>query len=370
MNTRLQVEHGVTELVTGLDIVALQLAIAAGEPLPFGQDGVSFNGHALECRVYAEDPLKGYLPSPGRIAKLHLPEGHGVRNDIGTYEGDEISTFYDPLIGKLLTWGTDRQDAVRRMERALFDYRVEGVHTNLQMLTAISGHPVFKAGEATTEFLDLELSPEALGVSVSEDVLITAAGALAIGAGASDDPWIAAGPVRSSGLLEVTVRHDGTAHHLEAQRESSADNQWTVRVDGRERLVQFAAARDGHVLCETEERAWPAKVRRTDSGIEVVMPSGQSHRLEWAAGERHAAVSHKHKPGGLTAPMPGLVLKVLVRPGDVVRAHQTLIVLEAMKMEHNIEAPFDGRVQSVNCAEGGRVAEGIVLIELEQVASK
>ena len=146
MNTRLQVEHGVTELVTGLDIVALQLAIAAGEPLPFDQGGVSFNGHAIECRVYAEDPLKGYLPSPGRIDTLRLPAGEGIRNDAGTYEGDEISTYYDPLIGKVLAWGANRADALHRMGGALAEYRVDGVHTNLPLLRAVVGHPEFRAG--------------------------------------------------------------------------------------------------------------------------------------------------------------------------------------------------------------------------------
>ena len=118
MNTRLQVEHGVTELRTGLDLVALQLAIASGEPLPFSQDGVRFDGHAIECRVYAEDPAKGYLPSPGTITKLRLPRGRGVRNDVGTYEGDEISTYYDPMISKLLTFAPSRAEAIERMERA------------------------------------------------------------------------------------------------------------------------------------------------------------------------------------------------------------------------------------------------------------
>src|SRR5438034_898381 len=169
MNTRLQVEHGVTELVTGLDIVALQLAIASGDALPFEQNEVRFRGHAIECRVYAEDPLKGYLPSPGRVTAFETPSGEGIRNDVGTYAGDEVSTYYDPLLSKLLTWGRDRAEALRRMERAPAAYRVEGVHTNLPLLLALVAHPDFRTGKATKAVLDLHLSPEALALAATDE---------------------------------------------------------------------------------------------------------------------------------------------------------------------------------------------------------
>jgi 3-methylcrotonyl-CoA carboxylase alpha subunit len=369
MNTRLQVEHGVTELVTGLDLVALQLAIAAGEPLPFDQNGVTFSGHAVECRVYAEDPLKGYLPSPGRITRFHLPTGDGIRNDAGTYEGDEISTYYDPLIGKVLAWGSDRPEAIRRMERALAEYRVDGVHTNLALLRAVSGHPQFRAGNATTDFLESRLSPEALVSAAAEEALISACGALVLGVGARDDPWSAMGPQRAGGHLYITLLHEGTSQAVEAQRIAGTAEEWFTRVSGRERRVRFTSAGPQGVLSETDDGAWAARVGRTSSALEVTMASGRTYPFQWSAGEHHAKATESHRKGGLSAPMPGLVLKVLVRPGDKVRAHQTLIVLEAMKMEHNIEAPYAGTVKSVNCAEGGRVAEGVVLIELEPEAS-
>jgi acetyl/propionyl-CoA carboxylase alpha subunit len=370
MNTRLQVEHGVTELVTGLDIVALQLAIAAGEPLPFDQSGVSFSGHAIECRVYAEDPLKGYLPSPGRITHFRLPTGDGIRNDVGTYEGDEISTYYDPLVGKMLAWGTDRAAAIRRMDGALTEYRVDGVHTNLPLLRAVVGHPEFRAGEAKTDFLESRLSPEALVSAAAEEPLISACGALVLGTGTGDDPWIATGPQRAGGHLHVTLLHESVSQELVAQRIAATANKWLIRVNGRERQVRFTSAGAGRVLSETDDGAWPAHVERTPGGLEVTTASGRSYRFWWSVGERHTPATGSHRQGGLSAPMPGLVLKVLVRPGDKVSAHQTLIVLEAMKMEHNIEAPYAGTVKTVNCAEGGRVAEGVVLIELEREASK
>jgi 3-methylcrotonyl-CoA carboxylase alpha subunit len=366
MNTRLQVEHGVTELMTGLDIVVLQLAIAAGEPLPFDQTGVSFRGHAIECRVYAEDPLKGYLPSPGRITELRLPSGDGVRNDVGTYEGDEISTYYDPLIGKLLASGSDRTQAIARMDRALADYRVEGVHTNLPLLRAVITHPVFQAGEITTDFLEGQLSPEALVTSAAEEALIAACGALVLGVGTNDDPWLMAGPRRAGGQLSVTLSHEGVVQTLDAQRVAGTAGNWLVHVNAREREVRFINAAHDRVLAEVNGVTWSARVQRSREGVMVTTPDGHEHSFQWAAGERHATSAETHRKGGLNAPMPGLVLKVLVRPGDKVRAHQTLIVLEAMKMEHNIEAPYDGTVKTVNCAEGGRVAEGAALIEIEQ----
>jgi len=369
MNTRLQVEHGVTELVTGLDIVALQLAIAAGERLPFDQDGVSSSGHAIECRVYAEDPLKHYLPSPGRITTLELPARDGIRNDPGTYEGDEISTYYDPLLGKVLAWGKERIEALHRMEGALTAYRVGGVHTNLPLLRAIVSHPGFRAGEATTEFLDSQLSPEALVLAAAEEALISVYGALALGLGAASDPWLAAGPRRSGGHMLLALRFEGIAQTVEGRRVPGRADEWLLSVHGRERRVRFSSAMPDRVLAEIDGRAWSAVVERTTGGLEVIV-SSKAFRFDWASGERHAHAADSHRQRGLTAPMPGLVLKVLVRPGEKVRAHQTLVVLEAMKMEHNIEAPYDGTVKKVNCAEGGRVAEGAVLIELEQEAAK
>jgi len=369
MNTRLQVEHGVTELVTGLDVVALQIAIAAGEALPFGQEGVMFSGHAIECRVYAEDPLKHYLPSPGRVTVLELPAGEGVRNDVGTYAGDEVSTYYDPLLGKVLTWGADRAEALHRMEGALAAYRVEGVHTNLPLLRAVVSHPEFRAGEATTEFLESRLSAEALVLAPAEEALISAFGALALGIGESADPWLAAGPRRSGGHLLAALRYEGVAQTVEGQRVAGTADEWLVTVQGRERRVRFGRAAAGHVLSEVDGRAWASEMRRTPGGFEVTA-ANRTYRFEWASGERHHHAADTRRDHGLTSPMPGLVLKVLVRPGEKVRAHQTLIVLEAMKMEHNIEAPYDGTVKKVNCAEGGRVAEGAVLIEIEQDGGK
>lgn len=365
MNTRLQVEHGVTELVTGLDIVALQIAIAAGEPLPFRQDRVTFSGHALECRIYAEDPLKGYLPSPGRITVLRPPSGEGVRNDLGVYEGDEITTYYDPLLAKVLTWGRDRHEALQRMERALADYRVEGVGTNLSLLAAVLAHPVFQSVGATTDFLDTQISPEALVLTVGEQPLLASFGALMLQGSAEADPWRAAGPWRAGGVATFVLRQGGVEHVMEGRRVPGTADEWTVGIGGRERPVRFALAGSDGIIVESEGQSVAARVRREGPEVQVTLHD-RTYRFELSSGARHGGTGAAHRQHGLTAPMPGLVLKVLVRQGERVRAHQTLIVIEAMKMEHAIEAPHDGIVKKLHCAEGGRVAEGASLVELEQ----
>ena len=367
MNTRLQVEHGVTEMVTGLDLVALQLTIAAGEPLPFTQDQVHLSGHAIECRIYAEDPLKGYRPSPGRITLLQLPSGQGVRNDVGTYRGDEVTTYYDPMLAKVLTHGRDRTEAIQRMERALATYRVEGVRTNLPLLRGLISHPTFRTGAVTTDFLETQLSPEALVPSAGDEALFAAFAAVALGIGAGPNPWHIAGPLRPGGVLSFALRHETAIHQIEAQRLPGAWNEWNVNIGDRfTRLRATATGPDG-VLLEWEGKASHATIRRTDYGLEVET-GGCVFPFHWSVGPKHGPSSSVHHQQGLTAPMPGLVLKVLVRPGQRVRAHQTLVVIEAMKMEHAIEAPHDGIVRKVHCAEGGRVSEGAPLIELDKEA--
>ncbi len=369
MNTRLQVEHGVTEMVTGLDIVALQLGIAAGERLPFGQEEIAFSGHAIESRVYAEDPLKGFLPSPGRITMLDLPSGEGIRNDTGTYPGDEISTYYDPMLAKVLVWGRDRDEALRRMERALAAYRIGGVHTNLSLLQAIFDHPTFRAGQATTDFLEAELGAEALNQKPPEATMLAAFGALTCGLG-GDDPWYAAGPLRAGGIARMDIQSNDGVNILEGSRVAGSRNEWSILLSGSDHRVRFDIAAPDRIGVESDGRSESFRAIRTVSGIEITLASGRRHSFEWALSQGHGARVDGQRQREIAAPMPGLVLKVLVRPGEKVRAHQTLVVLEAMKMEHAIDAPHDGVVKSVNCAEGGRVAEGVVLIELEAEAAK
>lgn len=365
MNTRLQVEHGVTELRTGIDLVEQQIAIAEGWPLPFTQDQVRFDGHAIECRVYAEDPLRDYLPSPGRITLLSLPRGEHVRNDVGTYEGDTISTYYDPMISKLLTWGATRTEAIERMVDALAAYRIEGVRTNLALLRTVIAHPVFRAGGVTTRFLDYELSLDDVAAAAADDVYLVVFGWALLDSNLGD-PWLAGGPIRGAGgVARLDLQHQGLLHSVEGQRVAGTTNEWQVSVDGRERRVRFSRAAGDRIVMEEGERTLSSRVVYTPTGIRVT----QGHRtyvLNWGFAGRRSSAADEHRPQSLTAPMPGLIVKVNVKTGQKVSAHQTLVVLEAMKMEHSIEAPHDGIVKSVHCKVGSRVAEGALLVELQQ----
>jgi 3-methylcrotonyl-CoA carboxylase alpha subunit len=364
MNTRLQVEHGVTELRTGTDIVALQIAIAAGHPLAFTQDEVAFTGHAIECRVYAEDPLRNYLPSPGPITLLRVPEDHHVRNDVGTYEGDVISTYYDPMIAKVLTWGATRTEAVESMQEALAEYRVEGVKTNLPLLRTVVAHPVFRQGEVTTEFLDRGVSSDLIAAAAADDIYLAAFGFMVLDSSRSD-PWHAVGPLRTGGTARIDLAHSGLLHEIEGVREPGTTNEWAVSVDGRERTVRYSRAAGDRIIMENGAQSLSSRVHLTESGISVTQ-GNRTYVLSWALGAHHTGSGDVHRAAGLTSPMPGLILKVLVKPGQKVRAHQALVVLEAMKMEHTIEAPHDGVVKVVHCKEGARVPEGALLIEMDQ----
>lgn len=361
MNTRLQVEHGVTEMVTGLDIVALQLKIAAGEPLPFTQDDVKFRGHAIECRIYAEDPANEYLPSAGRITSFGPPSGHGVRNDVGVYEGFEVSTFYDPMLAKLLVWGRDRRQAVTRMLTALGRYRLSGVKNNLAMLKAVVSHPVFEAGEATTAFLQTEFMGSTRANGIPEEAVLAAFGAIVLGVGMDADPWSAGGPWRLAGARRIQLQHGSALFAIIGRR---TGDEWSVDVNGKHCRTRFTTHGDT-ILVESEDGTRPAEIARAGGVLEVTL-RGQTYRLELAQAEEKHVHPEGHREKGLAAPMPGLVLRVLVREGDQVHVHQTLVVIEAMKMEHAIEAPHNGVVKKVHCQEGGRVNEGQLLVELEQ----
>ncbi|MDZ7726873.1 MAG: hypothetical protein U5Q44_01040 [Dehalococcoidia bacterium] len=214
MNTRLQVEHGVTELVTGLDLVELQLAVAAGEALPAGIGEGDIHGHAIECRLYAEDPRQEHRPSPGRIDVFDVPTGPGIRVDAGTYSGDEISPYYDPMVAKVLAHGDTREAAIATMTGALEQMRIEGITTNRELLLGILAHPTFAAGEATTAFLDTVSLAELLHDGLDEDACIAAFGAVALGAGAGQSPWEAHGAWRPSGRLAIELEVDGQLVHL------------------------------------------------------------------------------------------------------------------------------------------------------------
>ncbi|TDR94453.1 acetyl/propionyl/methylcrotonyl-CoA carboxylase subunit alpha [Enterovirga rhinocerotis] len=369
MNTRLQVEHPVTEAITGLDLVELQLRVASGETLPFTQDDLRIQGHAAEARLYAEDPEKGFLPSTGRLWALRFPTGEGLRIDTGVVEGDEVTPFYDPMIAKVIAHGPDRETALSRLSSALAETRVAGPRTNVAFLKALADAPGFRAGDFDTGFIDRNL--DALGaVERGVDETAVALGALRLlerdmkaaspRAGASS-AWDGRDGFQLVGRREqvMPVVVDGTRHDVSVE--------WAV--SGGDAAEADVAVRSGSV---TERRLGRYRdlpeagfVERGD-GVYVL----DGGRQTFVASFDPFAVDLEHLDAGdsIAAPMHGKLVALFVAAGDRVEKGQRLAVVEAMKMEHALLAPRDGVVAEVSGEPGTQVAEGARLVTLEAEA--
>ncbi len=348
MNTRLQVEHPVTELITGLDLVEWQLRVAAGEPLPFGQDDVRLTGHAVEARICAEDPTRGFLPSGGTVLKLREPRGEGVRTDSGLTEGTEVGSLYDPMLSKVIAYGPDRASALRRLRAALAETVTLGVPTNAGFLRRLLAHPAVVSGDLDTGLVERE-AEGLVPTDVPEEVY-EAAAAVRLealrprGDGWTDpfsvpDGWRMGGTARPAAFhLRVTdpVEHTPRGSHTVTEDEVS------VTLDGVRHTFHRAAdwlGRDGD--------AW--HVRDHDPVAASLTRAGRAGA------------------DSLTAPMPGTVTVVKVAVGDEVAAGQSLLVVEAMKMEHVISAPHAGTVTELDVAPGTTVAMDQVLAVIAPV---
>jgi len=362
MNARLQVEHPVTELVTGLDLVHLQLAVAAGEHLPLSQEDVTLRGSAIEVRLYAEDDG---LPAGGKLLAFAPPEGPGIRNDAGVEAGDEVTLHYDPMLAKLIVAAPDRDTAVRRLRRALRDYTVLGVPTNLPLLRRIVGHPAFAAGETTIRFLeDHKLTEAPPEPEIPREAVLLAA-AVELSRRASAEPF-AAGPWRNLGATRLRYCAGEREYNVETER--SGGSKLKLRLDSREAVVEVLSEQDGWIYAVVDGEAVSAGL--AFDGLDVLLSlGGESHRLSKPPPPDVEGTG----PGGadapgasLTAPMPGTVVKVLVGEGDDVEEGQVLLVLEAMKMEQPVAAPHAGRVASLPYGEGTLVPGGAVLAEIEE----
>ncbi len=366
MNTRLQVEHPVTEFVTGLDLVQLQLRVAAGEALPFTQDDIALRGHAIEARIYAEDPIT-MLPSIGRVAVFAPPEGPGVRNDVGIASGDQVTVNYDPMLAKLIVHAPTRDAAIARLKRALDDYAVLGVTTNIPLLQAIAAHESFRAGDTTTDFLETHAISDALRRRESPPP------AVLIGAALHDmthapsdaaDPWARVWRV-GGGELRREYRAGDESFVIYAARNGS--DSWTIHMGDQSYKARLMARRDHLLTIDVNQALHRIHVAR-DDGAALVGHHGRFYRLVRAGAlsvdALGAAAEGLTGHMSLTAPMPGTIIKVLVRPGDRVAENQPLLVMEAMKMEHTIIAPHAGTVDAVPYDAGALVAGGATLIEL------
>jgi len=367
MNTRLQVEHPVTEAITGQDLVEWQLRVASGEPLPLTQDQLTITGHAIEVRVYAEDPNRDFLPSIGTLAHLRPPvEGDHVRVDTGVRAGDTISIHYDPMIAKLIVWDRDRASAAQRLSEALAEYEVVGVTTNLAFLKTLADHPAFRAAELDTGFIGrhggdlfpaagpaprLALAAAALRVLTDRQAAVTAMAALS---GDPHSPWNLAHAWRLNGDgYQDLVLLDGETQVL--VRAHPHGGGFRLELPDGPALVTG----DGETVSLDGVKRRVALVRIGDDL--TIMLGGVNHRLT-IVDPLKPARSEAAGVGRLTAPMPGKITQVLVAAGDAVKRGAPLLVVEAMKMEHTITAPLDGTIDRVRYAVGDLVEDGAELI--------
>ncbi|MGW7076420.1 ATP-binding protein [Streptomyces sp. NPDC054866] len=345
MNTRLQVEHPVTELITGIDLVEWQLRVAAGEELPYGQQDITLTGHAIEARVCAEDPSRGFLPSGGTVLALREPQGDGVRTDSGLSEGTEVGSLYDPMLSKVIAYGPDRPTALRKLRAALAETVTLGVPTNAGFLRRLLAHPAVVSGELDTGLVEREadgLVPEGVPDEVYEAAAAIRAAALEPTGDGWRDPFsepkgwrIGGTPAPLTHHLRVPG-HEPVAHIAGEGPRTVEPGRVTVHVDGLTHTFHRAAGwlgRDGD--------AWHVQ---DHDPVEASL-----------TGAAHSGAD------ALTAPMPGTVTVVKVSTGDQVTAGQSLLVVEAMKMEHVISAPHAGTVSELDVAPGTTVAMDQIL---------
>ncbi len=373
MNTRLQVEHPVTELITGLDLVEQMLRVAAGEKLSLRQEDVTLTGWAMETRVYAEDPFRGFLPSIGRLTHYQPPvEEDGVRVDTGVFEGAEISMFYDPMIAKLVTYGETRAEAIAKQRTALDEYYIRGIAHNIPFLAALTAHPRFQAGDMTTNFIAEEY-PEGFEGGLLRDEVKEAM-------------------IVAATFINAVVK--SRASQIEGQISDPIgpqDKRWSVVLGGETTTTMIFPYQDHsevavgpksvEIICDwmPGEHVFHARIDDTDYAMEVDnLPLGWALTcdgvtrdvlvLSERAASLYALMPEKVAPDTskyLLCPMPGLIVSVAVGVGDIVKAGQVLAVVEAMKMENILRAEKDATVKSVSAAAGDSLAVDAVILEFE-----
>ena len=374
MNTRLQVEHPVTEMITGQDLVRWQLMVANGEQLPLTQDQVTIEGHAFEVRIYAEDPDNDFLPATGKLNYLRQPDQNNhVRVDTGVRENDEVSTFYDPMIAKLIVWDENRDRALQRMLRALDDYRISGLRTNLSFLSSLLEHPSFKNVDLDTGFI--EKHHDALfGSDRNEDTKARALAALflmlnqtkvshALAADSQDQtsPWH-----QFSGWRMNAVQ----THHMVLSDEQGIDHEVTIKQQGDtyeiaidlQTVVATGHLEDDHLVAKLNDHHVNVRIAYHDDEITVF--NKQHATVLKQQQTLNVQAEEQADEGSLTAPMNGTIVAVLCKAGDTVVQDQALVIMEAMKMEYTISATCDGTINEVYYSEGDLVADGAELIDL------
>jgi 3-methylcrotonyl-CoA carboxylase alpha subunit len=388
MNTRLQVEHPVTEMITGLDLVEWQLRVASGEPLPLRQEDLRIDGHAIEVRLYAENPDTGFLPSIGTLSYLEFPAhtafaNGAVRVDGGVRMGDAITPFYDPMVAKLIVHGADRDQARRRMVQALAETRVVGVQTNVAFLGRLMRDEAFAAADLDTGLIERRratlLPPP---VEAGGDVLALACAAVLAGQGLPASRAAAAAAIAAP--VDPWLASDGWRMGNSAYTQPI---EWLINAAVRQvSLVRQGANWQIDCGAGLQDYAWRAQAAAGASGLAVrvtlagrelggtvvaqgeqvhVFMGGNTYVLERHDAMTHAGDDEQGHAGGLAAPMPGKIIAISVKAGDAVKKGQALLVMEAMKMEHTIAAPADGTVREIFYAVGDQVTEGAELAAID-----
>ena len=365
MNTRLQVEHPVTEMITGQDLVKWQLLVASGQPLPLTQDQITIDGHAIEVRVYAEDPDHDFLPATGKLTYLRQPEeSRYVRVDTGVVENDEVSPFYDPMIAKLIVWDENRDRAIARMLRALADYRIAGVKNNLNFLTRLVEQPAFAKAELDTHFIERHKgSLFAPGQSETEQASLLAALYLLLKerSDKQDDqsPWALCSGWR---LNEISTVSFPLIYGDETRLVSISSEGKTLSLTQQGVTTPATASLQGDEL-QANLNGHQVKVRVSQyQDIVSVFIKHQRYDFIYQT-QVQTQVDDSASASSLTAPMNGTIVAVMVEKGAVVSAGQTLLVMEAMKMEYSIKAPKDGVVNQLFYAAGDLVKDGAQLLD-------
>jgi 3-methylcrotonyl-CoA carboxylase alpha subunit len=368
MNTRLQVEHPVTEMILGLDLVEWQLRVAFAESLPRQQHEISARGHAIEARIYAEDADKGFLPSTGTIRSWKEPQGTGIRVDTGFRAGDTVTPYYDALLAKLIVWADDRNAALARMIEALRDFEIAGVTTNLAFLSALLQHPQVARGEIDTGFIEREL-PKLTGERPLTALDMAAACAAVIlrepeptAAEADPSPWDASNGWTLAGRRSrrLSFRAHGRQHDAVLWYDR---NGVVLEYDGAQTPLHCNSIGETDFAVMLGDASERASAIWSGRELDLKTQRGRLH-LHWIdpfAGEIGEAAAAR----GIIAPMPGTVTRILAQPGEDVARGAPLLVLEAMKMEHILRAPSDGHLRALKCAVGDFVQEGSELADFE-----
>jgi 3-methylcrotonyl-CoA carboxylase alpha subunit len=370
MNTRLQVEHPVTEAITGLDLVVWQLRVASGEPLPLKQEQLRIHGHAIEARICAENPDKQFMPATGTLQVYRTPqaasfERANVRFDAGVREGDAVLPYYDSMVAKLIVWGADRAQALARLDAALAQTHIVGVHTNVAFLRRVVASRSFAQADLDTALIERERAALFNAAALSAEV--AAAGVVAHALASeqalqTDDPWSRRDGWRLFGGARRQFDLELQGQHQVVALERAHGGAMTL-VLGEQRWPFSASARgDGRHDVQLGERRISLSVYGVGEHVSVFAPDGSATvgKVDVLAHAGEGAV----EGGRLTAPMPGKVISFLVQAGQSIKQGQALAVMEAMKMEHTIASPRDGKVEALLYAPGDQVAEGGELLRL------